>query len=122
MADNEKRRYHRVPFDADVTLACSGHHCESQLLDISLKGALVEKPVDWPAETGESCELIIHLSDGETIRMDASVAHVENRCMGLRCEYIDIDSVSHLRRLVELNTRDESILHRELEALSSRTE
>jgi len=36
----------------------------------------------------------------------------------LQCNAIDIDSVTHLRRLVELNLGDESQLHKEISQLS----
>jgi hypothetical protein len=34
--------------------------------------------------------------------------------MGLQTEHIDLDSISHLRRLIELNVGDADILNREL--------
>ena len=37
--------------------------------------------------------------------------------LGFVCRHIDLDSISHLRRLVELNLGDESLLERELAAL-----
>jgi hypothetical protein len=49
--------------------------------------------------------------------MDVSVAHVEDQHIGFRCEHIDLDSITHLRRLVELNVGDTDILYRELSAL-----
>jgi hypothetical protein len=35
----------------------------------------------------------------------------------LLCESIDLDSITHLRRLVELNAGDPALLERELTAL-----
>jgi hypothetical protein len=49
--------------------------------------------------------------------MTGEIAHREGRQVGVRCLEIDLDSISHLRRLVELNVGDEAILHRELGAL-----
>ena len=49
--------------------------------------------------------------------MEARVVHVEGRYAGLRCLAIDLDSVTHLRRLVELNLGDPALLERELSAL-----
>ena len=49
--------------------------------------------------------------------MNVKVAHVEGRYAGLVCEGIDIDSVTHLRRLVELNLGDPDLLDRELSSL-----
>jgi hypothetical protein len=51
--------------------------------------------------------------------MEGSIAHLEGTQVGLRCDSIDIDSLTHLRRLVELNVGDEAILQRELSALTA---
>jgi len=45
------------------------------------------------------------------------VAHVEGGRVGLRRTHIDIESVTHLRRLVELNLGDPALLERELHEL-----
>jgi hypothetical protein len=52
-----------------------------------------------------------------TISMSTTVTHVAGRRVGLRCDNIDLDSVTHLRRLVELNAGDPNLLDRELSAL-----
>ncbi|VAX04921.1 hypothetical protein MNBD_GAMMA20-584, partial [hydrothermal vent metagenome] len=44
--------------------------------------------------------------------------HSENDHIGFRCEHIDLESISHLRRLVELNLGDAKLLDRELSALT----
>jgi hypothetical protein len=49
--------------------------------------------------------------------MWTKVMHVEGRHVGLRCESIDLDSITHLRRLVELNSGDPGLLDRELGSL-----
>ena len=38
--------------------------------------------------------------------------------MRLRIEHLDIDSISHLKRLVELNVGDDELLYREIEHLT----
>ena len=50
--------------------------------------------------------------------MDVTVAHLNGTCVGVRCDKIDIDSASHLRRLLELNLGDADLLSRELTELS----
>jgi hypothetical protein len=37
--------------------------------------------------------------------------------VGLHCRHIDIESLAHLRRLIELNLGDPALLERELAAL-----
>lgn len=116
----QRRRFSRVLFNATASLDSGGKTYPCILLDISLKGALIDaEPVAFP-DLGTQCSLLLCLDEGETeIRMQGHVAHHENRRLGLRCENIDIDSLTHLRRLVELNVGDESILQRELSALTA---
>ena len=117
----DKRRFTRVPFVARVTLDVfpETHACE--LVDISLKGALVERSQPWTVAHGTPCTLTVLLAgDGEAIRMKGAVAHVESGRLGLRCADIDLDSVTSLRRIIELNLGDEAALHREIQAMVRR--
>lgn len=115
----EKRRFSRIPFDATVVIIREQQRWDSHLLDISLKGALVEKPADWSGNSGDTLRLEITLGGEITITMEATVSHIGDESIGLRCDHIDLESISHLRRIVELNTGNEDLLHRELSALSS---
>ena len=45
------------------------------------------------------------------------MTHAEAGRIGFRIEHIDMDSVAHLRRLVELNLGDPDLLKRDLAAL-----
>lgn len=115
----EQRHFTRVLFDSDVRLVSASKSWDSTLIDISLKGALVNTPANWNARIGDHLLLELPLGDGETvIRMETSVSHMEAGHVGLHCEHIDIDSISHLRRLVELNVGDAEVLYRELGELS----
>jgi hypothetical protein len=113
-----RRLFTRIPFEAEVVLGTrSGRHACS-LVDISLKGALVEQAQPWDMASGEPCSLSVKLAaDGTAIDMTGEVAHVEQNRLGLRCTEIDLDSVTNLRRLVELNLGDEDALHREIHAM-----
>ncbi len=46
--------------------------------------------------------------------MDVTLAHTEEDHIGFHCEHIDLDSVTSLKRLVELNLGDEELLEREI--------
>ena len=114
----ERRQFARIPFDAELLLSGAGHHWEPELLDVSLKGLLIRAPEDWEVPDGTELHAILTLDDQETvIRMDVKVAHVEAGRIGLGCVHLDLDSISHLRRLVELNLGDAALLDRELAAL-----
>lgn len=114
----EHRRFTRVPFQASVRLRGSDGDKQGKLLDISLKGILIARPLDWSARIGEPVEVEITLADSDVmIRMQASLAHLEAERAGFTCHHIDLDSASHLRRLIELNLGNEAQLQRELHAM-----
>lgn len=113
----DRRHFWRAAFHSGARLIDRSGTSSVELLDISLKGALVEVPPQWRGEAGETCQLKLTLAEDAFITMRASVAHVEGQFVGLRCESIDLDSITHLRRLVELNSGDPALLDRELHAL-----
>ncbi|MBI5042117.1 MAG: FHA domain-containing protein [Gammaproteobacteria bacterium] len=113
----EQRRFTRIPFDAAAVLTKDGHTWPCELIDLSLKGALVGQPDNWNGHADEDYQLTLTLDDDVRIQMDVSIAHIENKHVGLYCKDIDLDSITHLRRLVELNLGDSNLLERELMAL-----
>jgi len=116
---NERRHFHRILFDADAELSCGGQCCDVHLLDVSLKGALVDLRDKTQAspDAGQEVRLDIRLDDSVHITMQGPITHVEGNYIGVECNAIDIESITHLRRLVELNLGDSQILDRELAAL-----
>jgi PilZ domain-containing protein len=111
----EKRQFSRIAFDAPVILKDGSNEWKSTLLDISLKGALVSIPDNWDFKNEGEFKLSIFLENSDVeIDMDVNVAHAEEDHIGFHCEHIDIDSVTALRRLVELNLADEELLEREI--------
>ncbi len=113
----DRRRFARIPFRAVVTTRSRDQEREVELLDISLKGALISRPAGCEAEVGDELEFELRLEEGTVIRMAMRVAHHRPDRIGLSCESIDIDSVTHLRRLVEINLGDADQVKRELGAL-----
>lgn len=115
---DERRRFSRITFHRPAELDVRIARASCEVVDVSLRGALVEVPVLFRTHAGEKCTLTIRLDAGEAvIRMEGEIVHREGTLVGVRCLEIDLDSISHLRRLVELNLGDEAALHRELSAL-----
>jgi hypothetical protein len=117
---DERRHHSRIAFHTPATLVFPDRALELVVLDISLKGALVRLPEETAIEAGAICMLHVRLNEtgmNDQISMEARVAHCEGRSAGLLCVSIDLDSVTHLRRLVELNLGDPELLNRELSAL-----
>jgi hypothetical protein len=114
----ERRRFHRILFDAPTRIETADSSLQTRLLDISLKGALTVTPENWLPQAGEPVTLHVILDGGGIeITMHALCAHIEADQVGFLCDEIDMDSISRLRRLVELNIGDEELLQRDLAAL-----
>jgi len=119
MQPRERRRFSRIPFDGSVQLISGDRTYETEINDISLKGALIKRPPDMEPSPDENMRVVIHgLNDSFIISMDAKLEHIEKDFLGLKCIEIDIDSATNLRRLVELNLGDTALLNRELAELA----
>ncbi len=115
---NEKRRFHRILFDAPCDVHWQDRVWRTEVHDISLRGLLLQVPAGWDVPLNDPCEVVIHLDDWQTgIVMAVELRHVEAGRLGFKCQYIDLDSASHLKRLVELNLGDQALLERELSHL-----
>lgn len=115
---DEHRRFARIAFAAPATLTLATSICEGDLLDLSFKGALLRLRTPLLLGPGEPCALDLPLGEpAEHIRMTGKVAHVEGRRIGLACTSIDVDSLTHLRRLIELNSLDSALFDRDLSTL-----
>lgn len=115
----ERRHYVRVQFDSPGQLRWTGHAVPVRVLDLSLKGALLQATADTGAlQPGLRCELTVPLAHQEYIAMSVEVAHLQDGNVGVVCRDVDIDSVTHLRRLIELQLGDPALLERDLAELS----
>lgn len=114
----ERRDFSRVPISRRASVEVNGRRTACKLVDISLCGALLHVPPAVHAIRGQACVVDIYLDDAfSQIQMRGLVAHFTAGVLGVRCRLIDIDSIAHLRRLLELNFLHERMLHREISAL-----
>ena len=113
----ERRRFKRIAFDAKTELKQGEMQWQVALIDLSLKGLLIERPEPWAGNAQEPFHVDIQLSHDVHVQMDVHLAHDDHQQLGFECENIELESVTHLRRLIELNLADEEELERELAAL-----
>lgn len=114
---DEKRHYQRIAFDAEVVMEHEGASWVSQLIDISLKGLLVVFPNDIEIKLGQVYDMEFRLGVDAVIQMRVKVMHFEDHLVGLEWSDIDLESLTHLRRLLELNMSSAEEMHRELSEL-----
>lgn len=81
-------------------------------------------PGDMP-HPGMPCLVKLPLGDGPAggivIAMAGELAHVAGDHAGVICRSIDLESITHLRRLIEMNLGDPAASERELKALIAAT-
>jgi hypothetical protein len=120
ITNDERRHFSRIPFHAQAHIhADKGElHLHCEVLDVSLNGILIVKPDGWRGQLTDKYQVALLLENAKlVIKMSAAVTHIDDKTIGFICENIDLDSISHLKRLVELNLGDEALLHRELASL-----
>lgn len=110
----EKRDYHRVPFKCDSQISIVGENYPCELIDISLRGVLLQLPEPRDIGLGSLCQIDIAFASCDIhLQFDAELVHREDDHYGFRIETLDVDSLSHLRRLLELNYGDADVIDRE---------
>ncbi len=121
MHPEQRRKFSRIPFHGDARLLVDDREIPCSVCDISMKGALLEAPGEPDLATGTHCLLELRLGSdsGAVVRMEGNAAHVENSHIGIAWREIDLDSLIHLRRLLELNLADQELFSREFSALIS---
>lgn len=112
-----RRRFKRIAFDARTELRQGEYIWPVKLIDLSLKGLLIERPEPWLGDREKDFFVDIHLSDDVDIEMDVRLTHEENGQLGFVCRHIGLESIERLRRLVEFNLGNPQELERELGAL-----
>lgn len=115
---DDRRRFTRITFDARAYLIDGEERYEAQLVDIALKGFLIQEPEGFAGDAGQAYVLEVHLDGDEVIlTLPAVLVRDESPYLGFTCGHLELETVTHLRRLVELNLGDQELLERELEQM-----
>lgn len=115
---DSRRQFSRVPFRVEARLLLSDGVHPVKVKDLALKGALVESDTALVLQRGDAARLVMVLDDdGDQIELNGIVVHTEGKRIGLQSQDIDVDSLTNLRRLIELNLGDASMVDRELSQL-----
>ncbi|WP_313515083.1 PilZ domain-containing protein [Pseudomonas sp.] len=115
--NNERRRFQRIAFDAVTEIAQGDQRWVGALQDVSLHGLLMERPAQWAGDPEQPFRALIDLGGDIQVHMEMRLTRDQGGFLGFICQHIDLESISHLRRLVELNLGDPALLERELAAL-----
>lgn len=117
----DRRHFTRVRFQAPARLDGPDGVVPVEVVDLSMKGALLAVPKAWgeTAAAEATYMLTLELSADDRIVMALKPAHRHGEVIGFTCDRIDVDSLTLLRQLLEANSGDVELIHRELEQLVS---
>ena len=113
----ERRQYTRIPFSAEILMQSGNEEWTCNLLDISLNGMLVEPPGNININPNNPCAVALFLSDDVIINARVRIRHTAVDRWGLQYINIDVDSLQHLRHLLEVNLEDTDLINREFAQL-----
>lgn len=116
--NHDKQHYHGIFYQAKTTLSCQEKSWPCKIMDISLKGCLLNFEFPWTEDLEKIYTLSVQFPDQVPITMELSVAHVVGDHAGFKCEHIDTNCIAELRRLVEQNHGRAALLDRDLLALA----
>jgi len=86
----EHRRFTRIPFDAEVLLCDpqSKTKWDSELIDISLKGLKISRPLDWQISSHVHFEVTLILSKNDIeIKIQTELVHLDEFILGFSILY-----------------------------------
>ncbi|MCU7834010.1 MAG: PilZ domain-containing protein [gamma proteobacterium symbiont of Taylorina sp.] len=123
MTDNisQDRYFQRIHFDCLVKFEVGDSRLDCELVDISFRGALIHNCTGATLDVGSPCRLILSLDESQEVQiiMQGNIAHKRDNRIGISCTSIDLDSMTHLRKLVEINLSSPELLEREIMSLCS---
>jgi len=112
----ERRRFNRVTCEEKVLVCFDGGIIKANLHDISLKGALVEFENDVPFQLGDILNISFTLNNSDiVIQFRSKLMHRSNNMIGVKIIQIDLDSMIHLRSVIEARSADPEQVAKEFE-------
>lgn len=113
---NQRRRT-RVASRKAATLTGSRGECMGEIVNVSLKGCLLEVGQGTLPAEGEAVSVSIHLEPGEPgldVSLTGRVARLEASAVAVEFTELPPESFHHLFRLVQYNAPDPESIEQEL--------
>jgi len=116
----DKRRSKRVTFVERVLVGFDGSIVKSRLLDISMKGALLEFVNDVTIHQGDILDITLSADNSDNvIQIESEVIHRGNKVAGVEFINIDLNSIIHLRSFFDIRSMTMEQIAKETEYLLS---
>ncbi|GAB2637326.1 PilZ domain-containing protein [Vibrio panuliri] len=119
----ERRRFSRIVYQAIAVVSQGENQVEASVKDLSLHGLLLSSSQSNQLDLTQPIEVKFQLPESDiSIELKGRIISEEQGLTRVIIEHIDIDSISHIKRIIELNVGDDQLLHREIEQLSDLAE
>lgn len=101
---NDQRYFQRINFRTEADIHIDEKPYRSDLVDLSLQGALFRSEIELPLEDGQHAELSIFLPESALqMNFTGELIHRRGPFYGFLFVSEDDVTMGHLRRLLELN-------------------
>lgn len=115
----ERRRFSRIVYQNQAVLTQGSTKINALISDLSLHGLLVTSEQSALLDSDKQVDVDFSLSGSDvSIQLVGNIVGLNNNVIRICIDHIDIESIGHLKRLVELNVGDDELLHRDIEHLS----
>lgn len=116
---NNQRRFSRIKCIEKSIVETDSRTVQVQLLDISLKGALIEHPQDLAVQRGNRWKLLFRLDSSDIVlQFGTEVVHCSGTHAGVKFIETDLDTMIHLRSLIEARSVNPEQVKHELSFLT----
>lgn len=119
---SERRQFSRIHFQSSCSLIFNNTVADpdltASLVDISFNGALLAISLEAPNLDRQPVEMQLSLEGSDVeLLLKGTVCHQQQQLLGIQFTKIDIETMAHLKRLIELNSGDSENMHREFAQL-----
>lgn len=115
----ERRRFSRIVYQAQAVITQESTQVNASVNDLSLHGLLASSDQADVLDINKQINVEFSLSGSDvTIQLVGNIVGLNNNVIRVAIDHIDIESIGHLKRLIELNVGDDELLHRNIEHLS----
>ncbi len=110
----EQRHFQRIGFRTEASITTREASFSCSLVDLALQGALFKSQAAIPLEVGQKADLNISLPDSDiNLNFTAELIHKRGDFCGFLFLTEDVETLVHLRRLLELNIGDAEVTDKE---------
>lgn len=115
----ERRRFSRIIYQVSALLEQGDLALQATIQDLSLHGLLLKAENASSLEPSRKVDVAFSFAQSKQVmQLTANIISITDNEIRLKINNIDIDSISQLKRFIELNVGNNELLNRELEHLS----